>query len=412
MTGGFEPGRIYELSFRAASPPVGGLGLAAVRDFAAWIRHDPGAVTRASSVYAFGSSQSGRFLRTFLYQGFNTDERDRQVLDAAIVNIAGAARLGLNHRWATPTSAGATATEFPFADRALADPVSGATEGLLENARAARHQPKVFYTNSSVEYWSSSGRAAALTHTTPDGARDIELPDNTRSYLFAGTQHGPSAFPPAFGAGQQRSNPMDYWWIHRALLVALDDWVRHGVAPPDSQVPRLANGTLVGAAHVAFPATPAVQSPRALDAAARVPNLFLAGGAGAGAALPLLVPQVDADGNERAGIALPELAVPLATYTGWNFRSRATGGTHLLASLLGSYVPFARTRAERDASGDPRPSIEERYPSREHFLSLNRDAAAHLVRRRFLLQDDVEAVVQRAAAHWNLLMGTATTSSR
>ena len=413
MTRAFEPGRIYQLSFRAANPPVAGLGLAAVRDFAAWIKHDPSALTKATHVYAFGSSQSGRFLRTFLYQGFNADERGRQVLDATIVNIAGAARLDLNRRWATPTIAAAQATEFPFADRALEDPVSRQKDGLLENARAGKHQPKVFYTNSDVEYWSSHGRAAALVHTTPDGARDLDLPDNARAYFFAGTQHGPAAFPPAAaGIGQQRGNPMDYWWIHRSLLVALDDWVRKGTTPPATAVPRIAAGTLVKGSAVAFPDIPGVQSPKTLSAAARVPNAFLAGGAGAGTPIPLLVPQVDADGNDRAGIRLPEQAVPLATYTGWNFRSTALGGTHQTIPLLGSYVPFARTKAEREQRRDPRPSIEERYPGRDRYLSLARDVANGLVRDRFLLQEDVDPVMRRAGAHWDVLMGTVTTSSR
>lgn len=411
MAKGFEPGRIYELSFRAANPPIGGLGFAAVRDFASWIRHDQSALTRATHVYAFGNSQSGRFLRTFLYQGFNADERNRQVLDAVLANIAGAARLGLNRRWATPTSAAAMATEYPFADRALTDPVSGATEGLLDNSRARAHQPKVFYTNSSVEYWSSSGRAASLLHSTPDGARDIDLPDNVRSYFFAGTQHGPAAFPPAAASnGQQRPNPMDYWWAQRALLVALDDWVRRGTTPPASQIPRRASRSLVAAQDVAFPAIPGVRSPRTLQAGARVANGLLAGGAGAGTALPLLVPQVDRDGNDVAGIRLPELSVPLATYTGWNFRSPSIGGSHQIVSLLGSYAPFARTKAEREQRGDPRLSIEERYPSRDRYLAMIRTATDVLVRDRYMLQEDIDAVVQRAGAHWDLLMGTVTTS--
>ncbi len=413
MTRAFEPGRIYQLSFRAANPPVAGLGLAAVRDFAAWIKHDPSALTKATHVYAFGSSQSGRFLRTFLYQGFNADERGRQVLDATIINIAGAARLDLNRRWATPTIAAAMATEFPFTDRALDDPVSRQKDGQLENARAGKHQPKVFYTNSDVEYWSSHGRAAALVHSTPDGARDLDLPDNARAYFFAGTQHGPAAFPPAAaGNGQQRPNPMDYWWIHRSLLVAMDDWVRKGTTPPATTVPRLAAGTLVKAGAVAFPDIPGVQSAKTLTASARVSNPFLAGGAGGGTPIPLLVPQVDADGNARAGIRLPEQAVPLGTYTGWNFRNPSIGGTHQIVSLLGSYVPFARTKVEREQRRDPRLSIEERYPSRDRYAALARDVANGLVRDRVLLQEDVDSVMQRAGAHWDVLMGTVTTSSR
>ncbi len=411
LNGGFEPGRIYEVSFKTANPPVGGLGFVAVRDFATWIKHEPSALTNAKYVYAFGSSQSGRFLRTFLYQGFNADERGRQVLDAVMANIAGSARIELNRRWSTPTTASALATEFPFASQALRDPVSGATDGLLENPRAAQLQPKIFFATTGVEYWSSAGRAAALTHTSPDGTADLQLPDNVRSFFFAGTQHGPARFPPDVGRGQQRGNPTDYWWTWRALLVAMDHWVRSDTAPPHSQVPRLASQTLIDVTNVAFPAIPGVQSPRTLHAGARITNTFLDGGAGGGTPLPLLVPQVDADGNERAGIRHPEVAVPLATLTGWNFRNSEIGGTHQIVSLLGSYVPFPRTKAEREQHGDPRLSIQERYPGREKYLSMIKDAANGLVRDRFLLAEDVDSIVQRAAAQWDYLAKPASTAS-
>lgn len=413
LHGGFQPGRMYEVSFRASNPPVGGLGFVAVRDFTAWIKRDPAAITTARYAYAFGNSQSGRFLRTFLYQGFNSDERGQQVMDATVINIAGSARLDLNRRWAMPISASAPATQFPFADDALLDPISGVTDGLLDNARAVQSAPKVFYTNTGVEYWSMSGRAAALTHTTPDGLRDLVLPAHVRSYLFSGAQHSPAAFPPSRGLGQQAGNPLDYWWTLRALLVAMDDWVREGKAPPASQYPRIDRGTLVESSRVSFPGIPGVQSPGEIRTAFRTFNTLFDGGAGAGTPLPLLVPQVDADGNELAGIRLPDVAVPLATYTGWNFRRVEIGGTHLLVSLLGSYVPFARSVVERDSSRDPRASVGERYPSRTLYLTRIKDAAAVMVRDRYLLADDVESVVRRATEHWDLLVsqsGRATVS--
>lgn len=413
LESGFEPGRIYEISYRAANPPIGGLGFAAVRDVVAWAKHAADSVVPARYVYAFGQSQSGRYLRDFLYQGFNADERDRQVFDGVIAHIAGAARIDLNRRWSTPTAGDGLVAPFPFADRAQRDPVSGITDGLLDNARARRHQPKLFLTNSAVEYWIDVGRAAALIHTTPDGARDLALGDNVRTYFTASTQHTPGAFPPpARGPGQQRANPTDDTFVLRALLVAMDRWARDGVAPPASRHPTLADGTLVRADAVAFPAVPGVQAPRAVIAGARAPNPLIPGGGGEGALLPLLVPQVDRDGNDRAGIRVPEVAVPLATYTGWNFRNPAVGNTGRLLGNTGSYVPFARTTTEREQRGDPRPSIQERYPSRDRFLSLIRDAAAGLVRDRYLLQEDVDPIAQRAAAHWDLLMGSTTTSSR
>jgi len=393
------------------TPPISGLGFAAVRDVASWIKYVPGAVTSARYLYAFGQSQSGRYLRDFLYHGFNTDERGRQVFDAVMPHIAGAARIDVNRRGSLPNPADTAATAFPFADRAERDPVSGVTEGLMDNDRARRNQPKVFYTNSDVEYWSATGRAAALVHTTADGSRDLVLPDNVRVFHLAGTQHTPGAFPPARTTGQQMGNPADDSFVLRALLVAMDRWVREGAAPPESRHARLSDGTLVRASDVAFPVIPGVQRPNALVPGARVANPLITGGAGAGTTLPYLVPQVDADGNGRAGIKVPEVAVPLATYTGWNFMA-AAGEANRLVNLLGSYIPLARTKAEREQRSDPRLSIEERYPSRDRYLALVRTAAEGLVRDRYMLQEDIDPVVRRASAHWDLLTVPTNTASR
>jgi hypothetical protein len=402
LTGGFEPGRNYEIAYRAANPPVSGLGLAAVRDAATWLKHTPDSLAPVKYVYALGVSQSGRFLRDYLYAGFNTDERKRQVFDGMMVHIAGASQLDLNRRWATPTGLGQyDATLFPFADRAQKDSVSGTSDGLLDNDRARENLPKIFYTNTGVEYW-GGGRSAALVHTSADGTADLAIPANVRVYFFAGNQHGPGVFPPVNGAGQQKGNPTDYWWNMRALFVAMDKWIREGVAPPPSSVPRLADGTLVKAADVAFPAIPGVQTPRTLTAGSRAANPFLAGGAGAGTPLPLLVPQVDADGNERAGIRLPEVAVPLATYTGWNFRNASTGGTNQLVPLLGSYIPLPRNAAEREARHDPRRSVDERYASRQQYLDAIDKAASVLVKGGYLLAEDAPSVVKRAVEHWEM----------
>jgi hypothetical protein len=186
----------------------------------------------------------------------------------------------------------------------------------------------------------------------------------------------------------------------RALLVAMQKWLTDGTLPPPSQYPRLADRTLVKMSGVSFPAIPGVQSPKTLTAGLRMSSQLAPGSAGAGAPLPFLVPQVDSDGNERAGIRLPEVSVPLATYTGWNFRSSRIGGTDQLVSLLGSYIPFAQAKAEREAKHDPRPSIEERYASRDKYMDLISRAAAALVKDGYLLADDVPAVTKRAADHW------------
>jgi hypothetical protein len=418
LDGGFEPGRVYEVSYRTDNPPVAGLGLAAVRDIASWARNSPDAVAPARHVYAFGQSQTGRFMREFLYLGFNADERERLVFDGVMAHIAGGARIDINRRGSTPTAGNAFVGTFPFSDRAQRDPVTGATDGLLENDRARQHQPKLVLTNSSVEYWIDTGRAAALTHTTPDGTQDVALGDNVRSYLFSGAPHTPGQFPPgSAGRGQQRQNPLDYSLSLRALLLGLDGWVRQGVEPPASRYPRLSDGTLVRAQDVAFPAIPAggccpaVASPRAIAPGRRASNALLPSNGGQGTAQPLLVPQVDADGNDRAGIRLPEVAVPLATYTGWNFRSPEIGGPTRLLGNPGSYVPFVWGRAERAARRDPRLSIEERYQSRDDYLAKVRQVGDALVRDRYMLAEDVAIAVKRASDHWDLLAPATPTSA-
>jgi alpha/beta hydrolase family protein len=406
LDAGFVPGKTYEISYRAANPPVAGLGFVAIRDTATWLKHQADALAPVKYAYAYGSSQSGRFLRGFLYEGFNTDERGRQVFDAVFAHIAGAARLDLNARWAKPTGLGVySATSFPFADDSLRDPVSGAIEGELDNPRTAGHAPKVFYTNTPVEYW-GTGRAAALIHTNPAGTADVPLPENVRVYFIAGTQHGPARFPPSANNGQQVDNPVDYWWTMRALLLAMHKWVKDGVAPPPSQYPRLSDRTLVAADAIRFPAIPGVASPRGLTAGPRAANPFLPGGGGAGARIPLLVPDVDDDGNERSGIRLPDVAVPLGTYTGWNFRKPEIGAPGELVSLAGSSIPFAATRAAREAAKDPRRSIEERYRSREEYLARVEKAADALIKSGYLLIDDEPRILQRAGDTWDLIVAS------
>ncbi|HEV3142145.1 MAG TPA: alpha/beta hydrolase domain-containing protein [Vicinamibacterales bacterium] len=423
LEGGFDAGKTYEVAYRAENPPVAGLGFAAMRDFSSWLKHAAGGpMPPVRYAYAFGASQSGRYLRDFLYEGFNTDERDRQVFDGVIAHIAGAARIDLNRRWSTPIGLGVhSATSFPFADASLRDPISGAQEGALDNPRARAHLPKVFYTNTPVEY-RGTGRVAALIHTTPDGSSDITPPDNVRVYFLAGTQHSPGRFPPTITAGQQPDNPVEYAWPLRALLLAMHRWVSAGTPPPASAYPKIADGTLVKASAVTFPAIPGVPSPRALSAGWRVANTIIkmpamvsgdfVSGAGAGAALPLLVPAVDEDGNERSGIRMPDISVPLGTYTGWNFRNPTTGSPTELASLLGSALYFPSTRAARQAAKDPRRSVEERYPSREPYLAQVEKAADALVARGYLLIDDVPRIVQRASDTWDLVTTRPSTAGR
>ena len=403
LTGGFKAGRTYELEYEVASAPLAGLGFAAVRDAVAWARQATDANVRVQRTLAFGASQSGRFLRTFLYYGFNADEHSRQVFDGVMAHIAGASRLDLNRACATPTNLGQfDATSFPFADQALHDPASGLEEGALDNPRARDFKPKVFYTNTGVEYWGGA-RSAALIHTTPDGGQDLVLPDNERVYFLTGSQHGPTRFPPAEPRlGAQRENPNDYWLTMRALLVAMDEWLRGGAAPPPSRYPRLDDKTLVRAADVAFPSLPGVREPQTLPIGPRAPNLAIPHAGSPGTPLPYLVPQTDHDGLELAGVRLPEIAVPLATYTGWNYRNASIGGADQLFPLLGSYIPFPATADARAAAKDPRAAIAERYPSKQAYLDRVRAAGDKLVADRYLLAEDLPAVLERADKHWDL----------
>jgi alpha/beta hydrolase family protein len=346
---------------------------------------------RGRLAYVFGISQSGRFLRQFLHDGFNADERERRVFDAVWPHIAGAGQGSFNERFAMPGYSSFPATRFPFTDLPQEDD-TGRRDGLLA-AYGAAQRPKIFYTNTSVEYW-GQGRAAALTHTSIDGRRDADVPDNVRIYLLAGTQHGEAAMPPNQGSAQALPNPTPQGNVMRALLKVLHAWAATDVAPPASRYPRLSDRTLTRADRVRFPAIPGVGDPRTIEKPAitsgtrRVP-------------LPLLVPQVDADGNELAGIRVPEQAVPLATTTGWNFRAERVGNPRDIYALAGAYLPFAKTRADREKSDDGRRAIDERYRSKEDYLERVRQAAMKLVDERLLLAEDVENTVERAGRHWD-----------
>jgi hypothetical protein len=314
-----------------------------------------------------------------------------------MAHIAGGARLSLNLRGAQPTALSMyEIATFPFAVSAQRDPVSGVNEGLLENERARSNQPKIFFTNTSVEYW-GGGRSAALIHTSADAKSDVALPDNVRAFFLTGAQHGPARFPTKTNQGQQPDNPLEYAYTLRALLVAMTKWVKDDVAPPASRIPRIADGTLVSTAQVNFPNIPGVQSPKTIPS-----------GRQEGKSLPLMVPQVGEDGNELAGVRTAESVLAMATYTGWNFRNKSIGATTNLVNLLGSAIPFARTRAEREANHDPRKSVEERYPSRDAYLAAARQVEDGLVKDRLLLTEDLPQVMKRMEEQWSLASSKAT----
>jgi len=430
MAAKFEPGKIYELVYTAENPSLVGVGPAAIRDVISMLKYrqtsevlsalaiPPGAIHRS---LAWGVSQSGRFLRTYLYYGFNRDEGNRKVFDGVMAHVAGAGRGSFNHRFAQPSRDGHPYLNFfyptdifPFTDVAERDPETGITDGLLAHAGSPELLPKIFYTNSDYEYW---GRAASLIHTTVDGVADAPLMDNVRIYMLASGQHGPAAFPPTQTIGQQRNNPLDYRWAMKALLVAMDRWVATGAEPPPSRYPQIRDNTLVAPEKLRFPKVPGVMTTTTPHLAYRADYGPTFGTAGVvtieppriGKAFPILVPQVDADGNDIAGIRMPELSVPLATYTGWNLFNERSGPTSVLSSMQGSYVPLPRTNADRTRDKDPRPSIEERYRDKDAYVSQVTKAAQELVGQRYLLAEDVPAIARNAARHWDYLASAPTT---
>jgi hypothetical protein len=409
---GFEPGKIYEVIYTAENPPIAGLGPAAVRDFMSFLRYGGGNATAVlgdqrsfiKRSIAFGVSQSGRFLRTFLYDGFNGDEKGRKVFDGVWAHVAGAGRGSFNIRFAQPSRDGHPFLNlfyptdlFPFTDLPETDPETGISAGLLDKLDP-KLRPKIFYTNGSYEYW---GRAGSLIHTTADGRKDAPLPEDTRIYFLAGTQHGANARV-SRAVTQNLSNPADYRWALRALLLAMQAWVKDGSAPPESRYPRIDKDQLVTASAVQFPKIAGVIFPKTIGRAWRLD--FSTEPPATGKAFPTLVSQVDRDGNESAGVRLPELAVPLATYTGWNLRTASQGAPDQLASMIGSFIPFAPTKSARLKTGDPRPSIEERYKGKDDYLSRLREASAVLARDRFLLESDIPAISAKAAARWDEVM--------
>ncbi len=404
LKGGFEPGKTYEVFYLSEAPPIAGLGYAAIRDAVAWLKHDPASPAKVKHAYAFGASQCGRFLRDFIYLGFNTDEQDRIALDGIMSHVAGAGRLVLNQRWSTPRAISAYYTaSYPFADTAQADAVSGQSEGVLENPRV-KHAPKMFYTNMAAEYW-GAGRVAALTHTTPDGTKDIALPENVRSYFFASTSHGPASFPPTSQVkGAPLANPVNSSPAILALRLAMHRWVSEGIAPPPSVHPKLGDGTLVPITQVRWPKVPGMAAPNAVKAGGRVRNPQLRGGAGEGTELPLLVPQCDADGNDLGGIRVPDVAVPLGTGTGWVFRPAEFGSPHEFYPLRGAWVPFAKTKADRETANDPRLSLEERYGSKDAYLAQVKIAVLKLIEQRFLTDSDLEPQLKQASTRWDWVM--------
>ena len=398
LKGGFKPGLTYEIAYESQNPPVAGLGLAAVRDMASAMKYDPAIVAPGKYAYMYGSSQTGRTLRLIIHQGFTIDERGRKVFDAAFIKTGGASIGRFNERFALVNSLGVfTETHFPFQYQVTTDPVTGKRDGLGARIPAGL-EPKLFMFDTGSEYW-DKGRLGALRHASIDGTADLPDAPNVRLYYIAGSRHGSGTVPASDGGGQFKNNTLDYDWAQRGLMAALDAWVREGKEPPPSRHPMLADGTMVPHHKLKFPTVPGVQWPT------HVPGGYRWDVDTPLSALPFLVSQVDADGNEIGGLRLPEQEVPLATMTGWQFRSKQIGAPDTLIVNSGAYIPFPATRAERARTGDPRHSIEERYASRVEYLAKVTQVANRLAAERYVLQGDVPAIIEAAGKHWDWRMG-------
>jgi Alpha/beta hydrolase domain len=416
LNAGFQPGKIYEYVYVVADPVVAGGGFAAVRDFASYAKHAPDAITPASRVYGEGISQNGRFLRDFLYQGFNADEEGRIALDGVLAHVAGAGRGDFNYRFAQPsrdaqpTSSVFFPTDiFPFTDQPETDPLTRERGGLLDRAAAEKVVPKIFLSNTSYEYW---GRAAALIHTSADGLHDALISPSVRIYKFTGLQHFSGPFPPAKGAGdllgQQPESPLPIKYFWRAMIANMDAWVRSNVAPPESSYPKIADRTLVPLRAYAPPAIPGLNRPQEANEAYHLDfgpgwraGILSLEPPKVGKAFPVLVPQVDADGNERDSVRLPQITVPLASYLGWNLRDSSIAAPDQRVAFEGSYVPFPKTVAERHRTGDPRKSIAERYAGPGDYLARYARALDELIKQHWILTEDRAQLLHRGEQEWD-----------
>ncbi len=409
---GFSTDYSYELVYVAQDPLVMGIAFAATRDLISFLRYERSAsnplVAREAAgsgsdplrhAIGFGRSQSGRYLKDLVHQGFNQDEARRVVFDGILPLVTGSRLMNTNMEFATPGRVPSTwsqyyygGDQFPHTYATLTDPVSGRTDGQLARCARQRACPKIMHLDTGTEAW---GGRASLVVADSSGAKDLPVPDNVRLYYLSGSQHVPAA-KPGYGICKNLANPNPYRETLRALLVAMQGWVETGNAPPPSRYPRVSDGMLVAplpADAFGFPRIPGapyfdrISDLHVKDFSVQPPRLV------PGKRYVVLVPKVDADGNDVGGVHSTTREVPLGTYTGWNLR-KAGMMENEFCDLQGSYIPFAKTAADRGA--DPRPSLQERYGSREGYVAKVEAAAAKLVSERFLLADDAARLVEEA----------------
>ncbi len=407
---GFDGGAIYDMLYLAKDPIVMGLGFAATRDVISFLRYEitdgegnPNplmSVGLPNTAISLGISQSGRFLRDMLYLGFNEDVGGRIVFDGMHPNIAGSRKTFTNYQFSQPgrwqkqhEDHFYPGDQFPFTYGTVYDPISDRADGLLVRCTASSTCPRIIHSDGEAEIWQAR---SSLIVTDPYGEH-VDLPDNVRAYLIAGTRHGGGrgvhVESPRLGICQNLNSPVPMAQIRRALTVALHEWVVDGTEPPPSRFPTVPLGTLVPPTAVGFPIIPDVtftgsHNPLRRNNHNTFPPLQ-------GDGYVVLAGRVDLDGNMLAGIRHPDLAVPIGTFTGWNLRREGYAEGAQCAGA-GSFIPFAADDAERQESGDPRLSIEERYPTHDAYVSLVNQASDRLVQERLLLQRDADVIVELA----------------
>ncbi len=400
-SGGFDLGSIYEFVYPARDPAVMGIGFAAIRDLVAFLRHDGPDNPLGGSIrhtVGFGISQSGRVLRDFVHLGFNMAADGGRVFDAIFPIVGGSRRTYINYAFAQPgryarqhEDHSFLDDQFPFTYSTLHDPISGKTDGILRRAEADGVVPKVIHLDTDSDLW--VGRASLVA--TDTRGTDVAMPDTVRIFMASGIQHAVHK-PPVKVVTELPGNPLGYSSYMRALLLALTDWVEHGTPPPDSQFPSVAAGTLVTreAAEAGFPAIPGVTFPDVLngltlrDHSVEPPI--------EGAPYPVLISAVDADGNSLGGLRHPLLTAPVATHTGWAVRIAGYAAGDLF-TIQGSCAPFPATP---DAN-DPRPSLAERYGTREAWAAQVIAATEGLVADRLLLREDADRLIAVVGETWD-----------
>jgi hypothetical protein len=429
LSTGFEPGRVYRLTYTARNPPVVGLGLAALRDALSFFRFEKrdstgmdnplltqgGNLPIATLVY--GHSQSARVLNTLIWQGLHVDEQGRMVFDGAMIDNAGAGKGSFNFRFAQTSRHFSPDIEldyptdfFPFSTVEQIDTVTGERSSLLSEAQRQKAVPRIFIINTSTEYWA---RSASLLHTDTLGTTDVTPDPSVRLYTIAGGQH-------AVGTSEQRGSlahcrsPLDHRPVLRALLSHLDAWVTLDRAPPPSRYPRLSDGTLVSvdAYGQAFPDAPFMRTPNTsltpprLNLGARFARDGIADKVppDRGISYVTLVPAVNEDGLDLAGIRLPGVEVPLGTHTGWNPQNAETGAPNRLSRWFGSFIPFARTIPERNVRDDQRPALTERYASKDDYEAAFAEATLDLVDQELILGLDINPMIERAGQLYEQVM--------